>query len=366
ELGVPLDDVPRWTGLLASASLAIALPLSPFWGVLADRYSRKAVMLRSQLVEAAVFGLAAFTGDVGQLLLVRLLLGLSYGNMAVVMATQSMVTPDRRVGISLGVIQMSSTLAISVGPLMGSLLINAFGIRTMFAVDALLTLSAALLLFVGFREPDVHDRTTPVLDKLKLVLEQITNVPAVRWNFIAWFLIFGGTAVLDPLLPALIDRLAVSGDSATATGALLAFYGLLTALATPVAGRLADRVGAERMFLVAAPLLALVAGGFAMAASLPILAVLVILRALPQSSTAVVLYSHLAAHVPVQHRAAVMSLTPMPRNAAWFIMPGAAAAASGLGIQAVFWLAAALFAGAAVVAVLMLRSSRAGSGQDVD
>src|SRR5438094_939316 len=45
-LGVPDEDVPRWTGILTAAPLLLAAPLSPFWGVLADRYSRKVVILR--------------------------------------------------------------------------------------------------------------------------------------------------------------------------------------------------------------------------------------------------------------------------------------------------------------------------------
>ncbi len=357
ELHVPATEIPRWTGILASSSLAIALPISPFWGVLADRYSRKAVIIRAQFVEAVAYGLMALCGDVGQLLWVRLLLGFSYGNTAVVMATQSVATPDRQVGMAIGIIQMASTVAISVGPLLGSLMINTLGLRAMFAMDAVLTLAAALTITLGFREPSVHDRETPMGAKLRLVFHQVTRVPPIRWNFLCWFLIYAGTAALDPFLPVLMDRLSGSVDSATVIGTLLALYGVLTAIGTPAMGRLADRVGAARLFLVAAPALAVIAAGIGLAPSLAVLAVLVILRAIPQSGTAVVLYSHLAAHVPAQHRAAVMSLTPMPRNAAWLVAPGMAAAASSFGLSGAFWLAAVLFGGAALVAVLMVRAS---------
>ncbi len=359
QLGVSPEDVPSWTGILASSSLIIAVPLSPFWGVLADRYSRKAVIIRSQLVEAVAYGLAAMCHDANQFLAVRLLLGFSYGNMAVAMATQSMVTPSRQVGTAIGIIQMASTVASSVGPLLGTVLINSFGIRAMFAVDAASTLTAALLLTIFFREPPVHDRTTPLGEKLKVVFDQVIRVPSVRWNFVCWFLIYAGVAAIDPFLPVLIDHLAGSADSVTIIGTLLAVYGTLTALGTPVMGRLADRVGAARLFLMAAPALAMIAAGIGLAPSLAILAVLMMVRAIPQASTAVVLYSHLAAHVPAQHRAAVMSLTPMPRNVAWLVAPGlAGAAAAGLGLSGSFCLAAGLFSGATVVAVLMLRASK--------
>ena len=358
ELGVQAADVPGWTGILAASSLLIAVPLSPLWGVLADRYSRKAVILRSQLVEVLCYLLFALSGNPWQFLAIRLLLGFSYGNFAVVMATQSMVTPDRSVGTAVGIILMAATVAQSVGPLFGSLVINLLGIRALFAVDAALTASAALLIALVFREPPIHDRSTPILEKLKLVFRQVATNPPVRWNFLCWLLIYAGVAVMDPFLPVLIDRLAVGLDSATIIGSLLAGYGLLTALGTPIAGRLADRVGGASLFLGASISLFLIAGAVGLVASLPVLGLLVLLRAIPQAGTSVVLYSHLATHVPPQHRSAVMSLTPMPRNLAWLIAPGLASAATGLGLSGAFWLAAAFYAAGSVVAVLMVLSSR--------
>lgn len=363
ELNVPQEEIPRWTGILASSSLVVALPLSPFWGVLADRYSRKVVIIRSLFVESLCFGALSLCADVWQMLAIRLCLGLAFGSVAVAVATQSIATPDRQVGTAIGIIQMGSTVAQSAGPLLGSLVINTLGLRAMFAMDAALTLTAALLVLLAFQEPDLHDRTTPLTAKVGLVLQQVVTVPPIRWNFVCWFLIFAGAGAMEPFLPVLIDRMVGPAESATAIGTLLAAYGLLTALGTPFAGRLADRVGAAPLFLAAPPVLAILAAAISLVSTLPALAALVILRAIPQAGTAVVLYSHLAAHVPPHHRAAVMSLTPMPRNAAWLVAPGMAAAASGFGLSGVFWLSAAIFALASVVALLMLRSSRAPGGR---
>jgi MFS family permease len=360
ELGVPPAEVPRWAGLLAASSFAVAVPLSPFWGVLADRFSRKAVIVRAQLVEAVAYALLAMSTDVWQFLAIRLLLGLSFGNIAVIMATQSMVTPGHRAGTAIGVIQMSSTVAMSAGPLVGSLLINTVGLRAMWALDSALALVAASLTMFVFREPDVHDRTTSIVNRLKLVFGQVARVPPLRWNFVCWFLIFSATGAMDPFLPVLIGRLSGDVDPATMIGVLLAAYGFLTGIGTPLAGWLADRLGPVRMFLAATTMLALIAGGMGFAMALPFLALLVILRAGPQASTNVVLYSHLAANTSVQHRTAVMSLTPMPRNLAWFIAPVLASLVSGFGLSAVFWLAGGLYVAATLSALLMARASPSG------
>src|SRR5512135_2672301 len=111
-----------------------------------------------------------------------------------------------------------------------------------------MTLLAGVVLLVRFKEPTHHDVTTPVLDRLKTALRQVTRVPAIRWNFLGWFMVYAGIGAMDPFVPVLIDRLAGGVDSATLIGGLLGAYGMLLALTTPIAGRFSDRVGSERLF----------------------------------------------------------------------------------------------------------------------
>lgn len=366
ELNLSQDVVPFWTGILASSSLAVAFPLSPFWGVLADRYSRRAVMMRSQIAEAIAYTALALIGNVWQMLAVRLLLGFSFGNVAVMIATQSLVTPDRRLGFAIGTIQMAHPLAISVGPLFGSLLINTIGIRGMFAVDAVLALSASALIFFLVREPPRRDTTTSVGKRLKIALGQVATVPPVRWNFVCWFLVYVAISASDPYVPIVIARQSGSLDPATTIGLILAIQGVLTGLGTPLAGRFADRVGAARLFLVAAGLAVFISLGISAATTLTMLGVLIVMRAIPMAATAPALYTHLAGRTPPEHRAAVLALTPMPRNLAMFIGPAAGASVTQLGLVAVFWLTAALYAVALPFAVLLGRkpAPRAGSAQE--
>src|SRR5574338_52052 len=61
ELGVPIANIATWTGILASLAFVIGLPLLPFWGVWADRYSRKLIIVRSAYVEGVMFTVVAFS-----------------------------------------------------------------------------------------------------------------------------------------------------------------------------------------------------------------------------------------------------------------------------------------------------------------
>ena len=41
QLGLTDSEIPSWTGYIATISAVVGLPLLPFWGALADRYSRQ-------------------------------------------------------------------------------------------------------------------------------------------------------------------------------------------------------------------------------------------------------------------------------------------------------------------------------------
>ena len=55
EMGVAEADRLAFVGLFSALIFVVGMPLVPLWGVWADKYSRKAVIVRSALVEAVVF-----------------------------------------------------------------------------------------------------------------------------------------------------------------------------------------------------------------------------------------------------------------------------------------------------------------------
>src|SRR5438132_3000369 len=59
QLRVPAPEIPRWTGILSSLGFVLGLPLLPFWGVWADRYGRKIIIVRSSIAAALLYALAA-------------------------------------------------------------------------------------------------------------------------------------------------------------------------------------------------------------------------------------------------------------------------------------------------------------------
>ena len=86
EMGVGEADRLHFVGLFSSLIFVVGTPLVPLWGVWADKYSRKAVIVRSALVEAVVFAGVALSREPWQLAASMLLVGLQLGNTGVMLA----------------------------------------------------------------------------------------------------------------------------------------------------------------------------------------------------------------------------------------------------------------------------------------
>ena len=268
ELGVSEPAIPGWVAAMSSLGWLVALPLAPFWGVWADRYSRKAVIVRSAVFEAAIFAGWAFASGPWTALAFRCLNGLVLGNTGVMLAVQASVTPKERLSLAIGVVGAGGQVGRAVGPALGALLIHLVDVKGMLLVDAALSLVMAGLLTALANEPERERPTgTRVLTLLREAFGEILAHPLIWRMFVALTLAQTGTWFVYPYLPIYITRLASEAGVAgpTAVGLVLSATGLCAAVASPVWGRLVDRVGHVRLLSVTSVLTAagLLAAGFA-------------------------------------------------------------------------------------------------------
>ena len=73
QLGVPTDQVAFYAGLGISISAISAAFLSPIWGILADKFGRKPMMIRAGFAMTLTMGGLAFVPNVYWLLFLRFL-----------------------------------------------------------------------------------------------------------------------------------------------------------------------------------------------------------------------------------------------------------------------------------------------------
>jgi MFS family permease len=357
-LGLSDAEIGVWSGVLYATTIATSLPLGPFWGVLAERFSRRAIIVRSWLLLAASLLVAAWAPTLGWLVVSRVLFGLSFGSGAVVASTQALLTPREHVGRAIATVQVAHPIAGSLGPVFGALIIPQLGIAGLFAIDAGLILISTVVFMLLVPEPSAGPRPRSIVGRAVEVARYAWTNQLIRWNFTAQMLARGATTVIDAYLPVRITQLAA--EPASAIGWTLGAYGLLTTLVVWAAGSLVDRGQGIKAFTFGMVFGALAALGLALAPWLGLVVVLAVLVAIPTALTRLVLLTHLAQVVPRERQTSIFGLFPTSGNVGAMLFPLLASAAATLGTAAALSVAVFGYSFAGAAGVRLGRLTKAG------
>jgi len=124
QLGLAPRDVASFTGIFTALIFVAGIFLVPFWGVWADKFSRRAVIARSAVVEAVVFAGVALAAQPWQLAAALLLTGLQLGNTGVMLAALRDVSPIRRVGTVTAIFGAAGPIGFAIGPAAGGVMVD--------------------------------------------------------------------------------------------------------------------------------------------------------------------------------------------------------------------------------------------------
>ena len=366
EVGLPVELIPTFMGLFTSLIFVFGIVLVPFWGVWADKYSRRAVIVRSAVVETFVFAGVAMAQEPWQLAASLLLVGLQLGNTGVMLAALRDVTPRNRVGTATAAFGATGPLGFAIGPVLGAVIVDGLGLPlvAVFWLGAALSLSAAVLLLVASRE--VRPSVIPEGSAVSLARRAITGVfsdAAVRRIFAIFGVSVLASQMSRPYMPLLVED--VNGGTAglaSAIGLVVGAAALVGALISPLAGPLGDRVGFRRV--LAGSLLGAGAALLLMplAPGVAALAGVAVVYAALQASTQAMVFGLVAVEVAPERRSATLNLVLLPLYIAGIIGPTIGAAATGVGsIAAPFVVAGMIFiAGGLAVVVSLRRAARVG------
>lgn len=355
ELHVPAEQVPSWIAAMSSLGWILALPLAPFWGVFADRYSRKLIIVRSAAIEAVVFGGWALSTSPWMALFFRCLSGFILGNTGVMLAVQASTTPKQRLALAVGIVGAGSPAGRAVGPILGALLVHYVDIRGMLLFDAALSIVMAVLLTVVMRESD-HERPTDlrVLSLLRGALGEIVSKPLVWRLFLATAITQIGMWTVFPYVPIYISRLAPN-NAVTAVGIVLSAVGLGQAVASPLWGIAMQRFGHVAVLNVTSigAFVALVSVG--LSHTLVVFAVALFLNGVFAAAILTASMAVMAATVSPERRGAVLGQILFPFYLGGVVGPIIGAVAFGRGQPLIFAIAAVLSL-APLVVMLTMRS----------
>ncbi|WP_338086313.1 multidrug efflux MFS transporter MdtG [Nissabacter archeti] len=243
------EAVNMWSGLVFSITFLFSAVASPFWGGLADRKGRKLMLLRSALGMAVVMVLMGLATTIWQLLALRAVLGLLGGfvpNANALIATQ---VPRNRSGWALGTLSTGAVSGALIGPLIGGLLADRYGLRPVFFITALvLFVCFVFTLFL------IKEQFVPVSKKEMLtgrqVLASLKNPKLVLCLFVTTLIIQVATGSIAPILTLYVRELA--GDTqnlAFISGMIASVPGVAALISAPRLGKLGDRIGPERILI---------------------------------------------------------------------------------------------------------------------
>lgn len=232
-----------WSGLVFSITFLFSAIASPFWGGLADRKGRKIMLLRSALGMAIVMLLMGLAQNIWQFLALRALLGLLGGfipNANALIATQ---VPRNKSGWALG--------TLSTGGVSGGLLADQYGLRPVFFITATVLLTCFILTLFFIRE-----RFQPVSKKemlhIREVVASLKNPRLVLSLFVTTLIIQVATGSIAPILTLYVRELAGNvSNIAFISGMIASVPGVAALISAPRLGKLGDKIGPEKILIVA-------------------------------------------------------------------------------------------------------------------
>lgn len=366
QIGMPAPDIAPFTGIFTALIFVFGIFLVPFWGVWADKYSRRAVIVRSAAVETVVFAGVAIANQPWQLAAVLLLTGLQLGNTGVMLAALRDVSPTNRIGTVSAAFGATGPVGFALGPIVGGFVVDGLHLplTAVFWVGAGLSLAIIVLLMTASAE--VRPSVVPAGRSLELAASAVRSAVGdaqVRRLFLIFGVAILGSLMARPYLPILVERLVGSGPGlAGAIGLVVGTAAMVGALVSPGAGPLGDRLGLRRVLVGTLLIGGISVAPMPLAPSVVGLAALAVVFAASNAGVQAMVFALLAVETPPERRSATLNLVLLPLYVAGIIGPSVAAGfAAVAGAGAVYPVAGAFMIITALALAGLLRS-QAGPG----
>ncbi len=353
ELGVTdPGEAAFWAGLISGVTPFFVAIAAPFWSMQADRRGPRFALSMILFILGVVIALMYFTRSPVELLILRMIQGMSGGFVAVGMSLVMNVTPKKQLTWAMGVFQASMVIGIMFGPLVGGMIADTLGYRMPFIIFCALSFFclAAVRLMVPKQIGQEQARERESFVKQ---LSYFMKNPVVRLMVMLQFLCNCGMTGIGPILPLYIKEM-MGGDAmavATIVGIIIFIAGATSVTSSlNVSSRLAKRISMPRILIIAS----LVTGvNFILQYLMPEVWTLGFMRGLTGFSLGMIMplaNTILASAVPAEKRTMVVGFSTsfaLMGNVAGPMASGAIAMQWGYGM--VFWSTAFCFFLAACV-----------------
>lgn len=253
QMGVhPLSLVETWAGFVQSAAFLFAAISSPIWGSLADRFGRKAMVMRANVAGTGVFVIMALATNTWELIGARSLLGMFAGFGGAATALVASVVPNAMLGFALGWLATAQMVGTLVGPLIGGVLSDiVHNYRTVFFCTACGTALSFFVTWLFVREKFERKPRGEKRVSSRAQLREILLHPEIAPLFVVLGVAQLSTLAVQPVVPLYIEQMVGPVPYlATLAGASFAVIGVGDLLASPWLGKRSDTLGYRRVLLI--------------------------------------------------------------------------------------------------------------------
>jgi MFS family permease len=255
-LAYRLTGSPIAVALLQLATLLPRVLISPFGGVLADRYQKRLLMITLDLLRALLALSLIFADTSGQLWLAGATLLLMHSFAAIFNPARSAVlpalVPREQLGSANALNDVTGQSAFFIGPVIGGWIIATWGIHAVFLINgATFVISALLIALIRLEEPARRGVTRGALFReIREGWQTLYAHAPLRFLLGALFLeALVALALTVLLLPILTGQL---GGHDEQLGTLLAMVGIGTMIGAPLGAWLFGRFRALPLIALAA------------------------------------------------------------------------------------------------------------------
>ena len=236
-----------YIGLIFGAFSLSRTVFLPYFGRLSDRKGRKCIILPGLFAYSLISLALAFSNDVPTLILIRFFHGIASAMlMPVIQAYVGDITPSGREGTVMGIFNMSLFIGLSLGPLLGGVIQDYYGMKIAFGCMGLMALIGFFLSLI-FLPPMASEVVLSKPHSLKSwkVLLADRDIIALFVFRMAYTLCIG---ILWTFLPVIAD--ADFSLSSSAIGLLIMMGVFVSGSIQIPMGVVADRVNKKRMVVL--------------------------------------------------------------------------------------------------------------------
>jgi DHA1 family multidrug resistance protein-like MFS transporter len=238
-----------WAGIATSASGIAMFFSAPIWGIVADRWGRKPMVLRAMFGAGIVLALIGLAPNIYYIVALRFAQGLLSGTVAAASALVAASTPRNKIPFAMGLLMVAVFAGTSFGPLMGGFMADIVGYKTAFFITGGLLFSGGLI--VLFLVKEKFERPAKGQSASLSSLLRLAKSKEMLPLLLALFALHAAPNIITPIISLFIRELNPEGMAATASGLAFSFMGMVAAVSAIITGRLGGRISLKKILVIA-------------------------------------------------------------------------------------------------------------------